>query len=58
VRNKTAQGFKDVTLDCLGTLTGWAPVGSTGQYEWTTVDLVHLRAPLFRRQRMRDRLLV
>jgi IgGFc binding protein len=29
----------DVGLDCLGTLTGWAPVGTQGLYEMTRVDL-------------------
>ena len=32
-------GFADVTLDCYGTLTGWKPVGTSGQYEYTRVDL-------------------
>ena len=32
-------GFADVTLDCFGTLTGWQPVGSSGTYEYTRVDL-------------------
>ena len=32
--------FKDVKLDCAGTLTGWKPLGSTGQYEYTDVDLI------------------
>jgi hypothetical protein len=31
--------FADVTLDCLGTLTGWTPVGTSGAYEYTRVDL-------------------
>ena len=31
--------FPDVTLDCRGTLTGWKPVGTTGTYEFTRVDL-------------------
>ncbi len=32
--------FHDVTLDCAGTLTGWMPVGSSGQYQITWRDLV------------------
>jgi hypothetical protein len=40
VRRKAASGFKDVTLDCAGVLTGWRPVGSSGKYEYTHVDLV------------------
>ena len=31
--------FQDVTLDCYGTLTGWQPVGTSGAYEYTRVDL-------------------
>jgi hypothetical protein len=33
------KAFHDVTLDCAGTLTGWAPLGSGGQYEFTRIDL-------------------
>ncbi len=39
-RVKTKDGFKDVKLPCLGTLSGWKPVGTSGQYEVTTTDLV------------------
>lgn len=39
-RRRTEDGFKDVTLDCLGTLSGWVPVGSSGEYERAYVDLV------------------
>ena len=39
VRAKGPSGFKDVTLDCAGTLTGWQPIGTSGQYEYTRVDL-------------------
>jgi hypothetical protein len=39
VRKKGADGtFKDVTLDCVGTVTGWMPIGS--DHEYTRVDLV------------------
>ncbi|CAN5889132.1 hypothetical protein BH11MYX4_BH11MYX4_58180 [soil metagenome] len=39
VRKKGADGtFKDVTLDCVGTVTGWLPVAA--DYEYTRVDLV------------------
>jgi hypothetical protein len=31
--------FADVTLDCAGTLTGWQPIGSNSQYQWTRADL-------------------
>lgn len=39
-RAKTASGFKDVTVDCLGLVTGWKPLGTSGSYEQTTIDLV------------------
>lgn len=29
--------FREVELDCAGTLTGWQPVGD---YEWTRIDLI------------------
>jgi hypothetical protein len=39
VRKKATDGdFKDVTLDCVGTLTGWLPIAA--DYEYTRVDLV------------------
>jgi hypothetical protein len=31
--------FHDVTLDCLGTVTGWQAVGASGQYQYVHVDL-------------------
>ena len=31
--------FPDVTLDCAGKLSGWAPVGSSGTYQFTRIDL-------------------
>jgi len=40
VRTRGTTGFQDVTLDCAGTLTGWQPIGSGGQYEYTRIDLV------------------
>jgi hypothetical protein len=40
VRTKGSTGFQDVTLDCAGTLTGWLPVGTSGNYEYTRFDLV------------------
>jgi hypothetical protein len=39
-RAKTASGFADVTVDCAGVLSGWQPIGGSGQYEMTNVDLV------------------
>ncbi len=40
VRVKGAQGFQDVSLDCLGTLSGWKPVNTNDNYEILDVDLV------------------
>lgn len=39
VRQKRNGAFDDVTLDCLGTITGWAPVGTGGQYEMAFLKL-------------------
>ncbi len=40
VRQKVGgSAFKDVTLDCAGKLSGWAPIGASGIYEFTRVDL-------------------
>jgi hypothetical protein len=32
-------GFSDVEIACLGTVTGWQPVGTSGDYEVAHVDL-------------------
>jgi hypothetical protein len=40
IRGKDAAGFHDVKLDCAGTITGWAPIGSGGTYEYARIDLV------------------
>lgn len=39
-RARKANKFEPVTVDCLGELDGWKPVGDEGFYEYTTVDLV------------------
>ncbi|MDB4982099.1 MAG: hypothetical protein JWM82_2851 [Myxococcales bacterium] len=39
VRRKTKDGFKDVTLDCAGVIPDWQPVGASGDFEYTRVDL-------------------
>jgi hypothetical protein len=39
VRTKGKSGFADVNLDCAGNLSGWLPVGTSGSYEYTRVDL-------------------
>jgi len=40
VRNKTSSGFQDVTIDCVGTVSGWKPVDSGDNYEYAYVDIV------------------
>ncbi|MCX5747020.1 MAG: IgGFc-binding protein [Proteobacteria bacterium] len=40
VRKRTAQGFAEVELGCMGNITGWQPVGSDGQFEITWVKMV------------------
>ncbi|MFT3766775.1 MAG: IgGFc-binding protein [Minicystis sp.] len=46
VRKKAKDGtWKPVTLDCLGHVTGWKPVGSAGEFEMARVDLVINGAP-------------
>jgi hypothetical protein len=32
--------FHDVTLDCVGKLSGWIPIGSNGKYQYTRQTLV------------------
>ena len=39
-RVKTANGFQDVDVDCIGTVSGWESVGTSGEIEVTTVDLL------------------
>lgn len=39
VRPKTSLGYADVTLDCLGAVSGFSPIGTSG-YEIAWVDLV------------------
>ncbi|MBN9165074.1 MAG: IgGFc-binding protein [Myxococcales bacterium] len=39
VRAKTGDAFKDVWLECAGYLTGFRPVGTSGEYEYVRVDL-------------------
>ena len=31
--------FPEVTLDCAGVLGGWSPVGTSGRYQFTRIDL-------------------
>lgn len=45
-RVKATDGtFKDVTLDCLGKVGNWMPIGST-PYQYTHVDVQHAKAPV------------
>jgi IgGFc binding protein len=40
VRPKAQDGsFKDVVLDCAGTLTGWQPLDKAGTYQFTRFDI-------------------
>jgi hypothetical protein len=39
-RVKKGGAFDDVSVDCLGVVGGWQPVGASGKYEVTNVDLV------------------
>lgn len=38
-RTKGPSGFEDVVLDCAGPLSGWQPIGSSGNFEYTYFDL-------------------
>jgi hypothetical protein len=46
VRRSGDSGFADVQLECLGTITGWLPVGSAGIFEVAYVDLVRQNVPV------------
>lgn len=39
VATEAGLAFPDVTLDCAGALSGWQPVGSSGNFEYARVDL-------------------
>jgi hypothetical protein len=39
VRDPQTAQMPDITLDCAGKLGGWQPVGASGSYEMTRVDL-------------------
>jgi hypothetical protein len=40
VREKTMQGFQDVSVDCIGKVTGWQKVDAKGDFQITNVDLL------------------
>jgi hypothetical protein len=39
VRQRKEGAFAQVTLDCSGAVSGWKPVGASGDFEWASVDL-------------------
>jgi len=45
VRAKSLGSFKDVWLECAGTLTDFRPIGARGEYEFTRVDLSRRGGP-------------
>lgn len=40
VRKRTDQGFADVELACMGNISSWSPVGTSGDYEIAFVKIV------------------
>lgn len=44
-RQKGKDGFADVTLKCLGTVSGWQPADASGNFEYARVKLVAAGAP-------------
>lgn len=40
IRRKGGAGFADVTIECAGKVTGWKPIGTSGEYEHASIDLV------------------
>jgi hypothetical protein len=45
VRRKSGNAFADVNLDCIGAISGWQPIGASGEYEVTNVDLIRNGVP-------------
>jgi IgGFc binding protein len=45
VRKKTAKGFSAVRLECSGEVTGWRPLGTSGEYEYTWIRLTKGHTP-------------
>jgi len=39
VREAGPTGFEDVDLACMGTVTGWQPIGNGGRYQYAHVEL-------------------
>ena len=46
IRQKGPNGFADVDIACLGVVTGWQGVGSSGRYEVAHVDLARAATPV------------
>lgn len=46
VRKKDAKGFHDVNLDCLGNVTGWQPLGTSGEIEYAWLDMTRGGKPI------------
>ena len=40
VRQQKNGQFSDVTVDCAGTVGGWQPLDSNGEFQYTRLDLV------------------
>ena len=39
------KAFEPVVLDCVGTLEGWSPIGTSGKHEFTRVRLTRQTKP-------------
>ncbi len=46
VRAKENNAFADVTVECLGVVAGWQPIGAEGLYEFAHVDLERANVPV------------
>jgi hypothetical protein len=46
VRRKGVNGFQDVTIDCVGVVTGWQPLGSDGTTEYAWLDMTTGHVPI------------
>lgn len=44
-RRNDGAGFRDVHIECLGIVSGWQPVGSSGRFQVAHVDLVRRMEP-------------
>ncbi|HEX8790894.1 MAG TPA: IgGFc-binding protein [Polyangiaceae bacterium] len=45
VRAQSGGAFRDVTVDCLGTISGWKNVDAAGRYQYARADLVRALPP-------------